>query len=370
MEVVQNDDEAEVSQRPTTSQRPALRRYSYEACWCWQCHEENGDGYAYNVTELENGQLYCNTCRGTFVEWNTPNALMAARDIALRENREVLIPIEEDPAYEAMSTEEIIEQTRELEQMLNEMSDSDNEHEAEALNNRGGMVVRLGNTMESQEVRDSQVEYDPHPYDIVIDGLTPGYFSEEEERAAARDISVRESLRQAFNRHQRRRESGRPTNTRFNIRTMRTNTGERVTGVDSGENSGVDTPPQQFNNYVFHSTQNITFEQLEEFVRNLSLFESTNHFRTYGAHGAVVNSLPRTLITERNFEREKGDCCICMCDYEVGNEVITMPCGHKFHESCLTQWLKSNHTCPVCRDKVPMDYDVERNENPNPRPGT
>ena len=39
-----------------------------------------------------------------------------------------------------------------------------------------------------------------------------------------------------------------------------------------------------------------------------------------------------------------------------------MPCGHRFHENCLLQWLRSHNTCPVCR------FAVEATETPRPTP--
>jgi len=29
--------------------------------------------------------------------------------------------------------------------------------------------------------------------------------------------------------------------------------------------------------------------------------------------------------------------------------IVTLPCKHPFHEGCITPWLKSSGTCPVCR---------------------
>ena len=39
-----------------------------------------------------------------------------------------------------------------------------------------------------------------------------------------------------------------------------------------------------------------------------------------------------------------------------------MPCGHRFHEKCLLQWLRSHNTCPVCR------FAVEASDAPRPTP--
>jgi len=50
-------------------------------------------------------------------------------------------------------------------------------------------------------------------------------------------------------------------------------------------------------------------------------------------------------------------CPICLCELASAPEgsLTCMPCDHMFHEECLTQWLRSHNTCPVCRDAVEAD---------------
>lgn len=48
-------------------------------------------------------------------------------------------------------------------------------------------------------------------------------------------------------------------------------------------------------------------------------------------------------------------CSICIHDLEVGQSVVSLAptCEHRFHSSCLIQWL-STHTrnCPYCRTEI------------------
>ncbi|KAL3641923.1 hypothetical protein CASFOL_012738 [Castilleja foliolosa] len=41
------------------------------------------------------------------------------------------------------------------------------------------------------------------------------------------------------------------------------------------------------------------------------------------------------------------DCSICLDEISSGAEGLT--CGHVFHEDCINKWLKTSHSCPVCR---------------------
>jgi len=61
----------------------------------------------------------------------------------------------------------------------------------------------------------------------------------------------------------------------------------------------------------------------------------------------VVN-IHNLIIPNQSLNEE---CSICM-DLENNNTWIKLSCGHKFHSSCITQWLNTHQTCPICRHNV------------------
>ena len=50
----------------------------------------------------------------------------------------------------------------------------------------------------------------------------------------------------------------------------------------------------------------------------------------------------------------EDSCGICLDVYEVGQVRKLLPCGHRFHSECITEWLSNQSTdCPL--DKMPVD---------------
>ncbi|KAF9998932.1 hypothetical protein BGZ79_007426 [Entomortierella chlamydospora] len=49
-------------------------------------------------------------------------------------------------------------------------------------------------------------------------------------------------------------------------------------------------------------------------------------------------------------------CSICLSEYEVGDQVRTLPCYHQYHTSCIDPWLLTVASlCPICkRDLLPV----------------
>ena len=45
-------------------------------------------------------------------------------------------------------------------------------------------------------------------------------------------------------------------------------------------------------------------------------------------------------------------CQVCYCDFEDGDELKVLPCGHGFHGECISPWLKDHWTCPICKKSV------------------
>ena len=61
---------------------------------------------------------------------------------------------------------------------------------------------------------------------------------------------------------------------------------------------------------------------------------------------------------------EYPECSICLTEVNEGENTILLPCGHMFHDACVTKWLKIHNTCPLCRFELPTDdvnYERERN---------
>ena len=67
---------------------------------------------------------------------------------------------------------------------------------------------------------------------------------------------------------------------------------------------------------------------------------------------------PRTSPTMRTHRRRlpnintRPTCTICL-DF-LDDNPKTLPCGHKFHEHCITRWCATRQTCPICRRRVSL----------------
>ncbi|KAK9473131.1 uncharacterized protein V1510DRAFT_363859 [Dipodascopsis tothii] len=74
---------------------------------------------------------------------------------------------------------------------------------------------------------------------------------------------------------------------------------------------------------------------------------------------AFVSALPTRVWAGEGTGREKhwgsaGECVICLEDYVPSvSLVMRLPCGHEFHEACITPWLTlRKRTCPICKRDV------------------
>lgn len=61
-------------------------------------------------------------------------------------------------------------------------------------------------------------------------------------------------------------------------------------------------------------------------------------------------------------DKEEPSCSICLCEYEMGEPVMRLPCNHIYHESCLDSWVSNHVRCPLC------NYDLMEGFEPAPRP--
>lgn len=55
---------------------------------------------------------------------------------------------------------------------------------------------------------------------------------------------------------------------------------------------------------------------------------------------------------EGEVSRGSQDCSICLETFSEGDELIHLPCGHKFHSACLDPWARTCGDCPYCRRDI------------------
>lgn len=51
-------------------------------------------------------------------------------------------------------------------------------------------------------------------------------------------------------------------------------------------------------------------------------------------------------------------CAICICEYEDGEMIRSLPCDHEFHVRCIDQWFTQHNTCPNCRRCLDPDGEA------------
>lgn len=51
-------------------------------------------------------------------------------------------------------------------------------------------------------------------------------------------------------------------------------------------------------------------------------------------------------------EASVRECVICLCPYEAGDVLRTLPCMHMFHRDCVDPWLRRDGSCPICKTDV------------------
>jgi len=58
-----------------------------------------------------------------------------------------------------------------------------------------------------------------------------------------------------------------------------------------------------------------------------------------------------------NLKSEDQSCCICLAEYESGDDLYVVPCGHMYHTDCINSWCTSHIRCPLC------NFDLEKGRN-------
>lgn len=72
------------------------------------------------------------------------------------------------------------------------------------------------------------------------------------------------------------------------------------------------------------------------------------------ADANMVGQLPESRFRPQPGLRSEEDlkCLICQDDYKANDVLLTLPCFHKFHKRCITEWLGRKACCPIDRKTI------------------
>ena len=62
------------------------------------------------------------------------------------------------------------------------------------------------------------------------------------------------------------------------------------------------------------------------------------------------------LVNRKTFDAIKIDTCAICLDLMGSDKYICFQCTHIFCLECIKAWLIKNHNCPLCRDKIILDF--------------
>lgn len=72
-----------------------------------------------------------------------------------------------------------------------------------------------------------------------------------------------------------------------------------------------------------------------------------------GASQEVIDSMPAIDYSPELLDSGvETSCAVCLSDFELGDGLRKLPCGHSFHRACIDTWLKRNKVCPLCLQDI------------------
>mmetsp|Transcript_21111 Transcript_21111/g.26952 ORF Transcript_21111/g.26952 Transcript_21111/m.26952 type:complete len:318 (+) Transcript_21111:312-1265(+) len=73
-----------------------------------------------------------------------------------------------------------------------------------------------------------------------------------------------------------------------------------------------------------------------------------------GADEEILKRLSSLTYDSKQSNLYTSSCVICLCQYEDGDKLSTLPCNekHVYHTTCVQYWLKKSRCCPLCMKDI------------------
>jgi len=84
---------------------------------------------------------------------------------------------------------------------------------------------------------------------------------------------------------------------------------------------------------------------------------NANSNQSTGKERLSLDELDQHKSSEQTLGYLHEECPICLTSFDEGNDLMALPCAHLFCQSCITDWLSHDRSCPICQMN-PDDEDL------------
>ena len=90
---------------------------------------------------------------------------------------------------------------------------------------------------------------------------------------------------------------------------------------------------------------------------HLTLKDTYNNNKFKSVLPETAKHLPKSIYHVYQFNNKNMDkeCRICLQNFVIGQEILTLPCFHFFHCNCISDWLRKKEECPICKSSIIVD---------------
>lgn len=102
------------------------------------------------------------------------------------------------------------------------------------------------------------------------------------------------------------------------------------------------------NQYNRNNTNNLNLE-----IKN-HLIYGVNFLNNKKTDISCKTNLPKSVYHTYQYKNTNvlSKCVICLGEFLIGQEVLTLPCFHFFHNKCINEWYQYSKKCPICKTVV------------------
>ncbi|KAK4847478.1 hypothetical protein QYF36_002357 [Acer negundo] len=106
------------------------------------------------------------------------------------------------------------------------------------------------------------------------------------------------------------------------------------------------------------STRGSPFAEFTSEIERLQIMQEAKRKKPPGLTKEALDCLHLEVFNnyeigmEAELPKAALDCSICLESFVDGDELIRLPCQHRFHSVCLDPWVRSCGDCPYCRRDI------------------